>query len=296
MVKVTNQTVQVYQVKPDDFKATFQVAACYLQVEGSLLLLQSSHFKSEAFKWGMPAGKLEANELPEEAAKRELFEETGIEIEYSDLESIGTLYIRKPEVDYAYHLFKINLPSKPEILLSSEHLAYKWASTKELETLQLMGGAKEALNKYRSFMANKRVTASVNAYLILKKQDKLLLLLRKNTGYLDDHWGLPAGHVEPGESATEGMIREAKEELGIDLSLKDLRAVHIMHRKTNRLNIDIFFECNNWTGEIENREPEKCGGVEFFSLSSLPSPIVDYHMTALRATEEKQFYSESGFS
>ena len=141
-----------------------------------------------------------------------------------------------------------------------------------------------------------RLTTSVNVYLILREKEKVLLLLRKNTGYLDEHWSLPAGHVELGESATQGMIREAEEELGIVVGPEDLKIVHIMHRKTNRMNVDIFFECYNWKGDVENREPEKCGGLEFFSLTSLPSPFVDYNMIVLKPTEEREFYSEWGFS
>ena len=80
------------------------------------------------------------------------------------------------------------------------------------------------------------------------------------------------------------------------LSPEDLKVVHVMHRKTNRLNIDIFFECHKWKGEIENREPKKCGGLEFFSLNYLPSNTVDYNAFALGAISQGQFYSEWGFS
>lgn len=296
MHELKSKTVEVYEIKPEDFKATVQIAACYLEVDGHLLLLEYAASKPEVGTWGVPAGKLEANELPDEAAKRELFEETGIEIQNSCLQSVGTLYIRKPGVDYVYHLFKITLHSKPAVQLSNEHSAYLWAGTKDLENLPLMSGAKELLHKYRAVIAQNRLTASINAYLILRRKDQVLLLLRKNTGYLDEHWSLPAGHVESGESATEGMVREAEEELGIKLSPEDVKVVHVMHRKTNRLNIDIFFECSTWQGEIENRETQKCGGIEFFSLASLPSPIVDYNVTALSALEQRQFYSEWGFS
>lgn len=63
-----------------------------------------------------------------------------------------------------------------------------------------------------------RTGTSVNAYLVLRRDDQLLLLLRKNTHYCDGMWGFMAGHVEDGESATEGMIREAREEIGIELT------------------------------------------------------------------------------
>ena|ERR1700722_9545637 len=145
------------------------------------------------------------------------------------------------------------------------------------------------------FRAKKRNGASVNAYLILKKQDTILLHLRKNTGYCDGMWSLVAGHVEDGESATEGMIREAREEIGIDLYPDQIHVVHVMHRKTNRLNGDVFFDCQSWQGEIQNREPGKCEKSEFFPLSSLPSNIVDYNAVALNHILAGKLYSELGW-
>ena len=39
--------------------------------------------------------------------------------------------------------------------------------------------------------------AIVSVYLVLQNTDgKVLLLLRKNTGYCDGQYGLPAGHVD----------------------------------------------------------------------------------------------------
>jgi ADP-ribose pyrophosphatase YjhB (NUDIX family) len=141
----------------------------------------------------------------------------------------------------------------------------------------------------------KRNGSSVNAYLILKQEDKILLHLRKNTGYCDGMWSLVAGHVEDGESATQGMIREAYEEIGLNLHPAQIQVVHIMHRKTNRLNVDVFFDCSSWQGKIQNLEPEKCDRLEFFPISSLPSNIVDYNEAALRHILEGKFYSELGW-
>lgn len=140
-----------------------------------------------------------------------------------------------------------------------------------------------------------RAGAIVSAYLILKDKGRLLLNLRQNTGYCDGMWSLVAGHVEDGESATEGMIREAKEEIGINLRPAQIQVVHIMHRKTNRLNVDVFFDCQSWCGEVQNCEPEKCEKLEFFSLSTLPSNMIDYNVMALRYILEGRFYSELGW-
>lgn len=288
-------SVQVHEIKPEDFKTSVQVSACYIEVDGHLLLLQCSSAKEEAGKWGVPGGKAEINELPEDTAKRELFEETGIQVEHSDLESMGRLYFRKTEVDYVYHLFRVSLSKRPEVRLSSEHPTYCWAKFQELDSLPLMAGSNEALHKYQGAISKKRITASVNVYLILQNKGKVLLLLRQNTGYLDNYWGLPSGHVEAGESATKGMIREAREEIGITISPDNLQTAHVMHRKTNRLNIDIFFKCTEWKGKIENKEPEKCGGVHFFAYDFLPTNIVDYIGFSLNESKRGEFYSEWGF-
>lgn len=140
---------EVYETKPQGFKTAVEIAACYIEIDDKLLLLERSSSKSEPGKWGVPAGKLEIGETPEQAAKRELFEETGILADSSELRAMGSLYIRKPDMDYVYHLFQIHHNVKPVVRLSNEHHNYLWASPQEIETLPLMSGAHEALQKYR---------------------------------------------------------------------------------------------------------------------------------------------------
>lgn len=134
----------------------------------------------------------------------------------------------------------------------------------------------------------------VCAYLILRQADNVLLLLRKNTGYCDGQYGLVSGHVEDGESATAGMIREAKEEAGIEIS--QLRVVHVLHRYSNRQNVDIFFECTAWEGELKNQEPEKCASLEFFPLANLPENTIPYIARTIQAAANGIHYSEEGWN
>lgn len=289
-------TTDLYETKPQGFKAAVEVAACYVEIGDQLLLLECSLSKPEPGKWGVPGGKLQSGETPEKAAKRELFEETGILVESSDIHTIKSLYIRKPDIDYVYHLFQITLKTKPKIRLSSEHSNYLWAIQEEIKTLPLMEGSLEVLQNYRLSLSQiKRITASVNVYLILQNKDQILLQLRQNTGYLDHHWSLPAGHVEPKEAATTAMIREAQEELDIHIHPENLKVIHIMHRKTNRMNVDVFFSCTQWEGKPVNSEPKKCKKIAFFPLNNLPYPMVEYNTFVLEAWARGQFYSEWGF-
>ncbi|MDP1608895.1 MAG: NUDIX hydrolase [Chlamydiales bacterium] len=146
--------IEIHEKEPEGFSPQVQVAACYLEKEGKVLLLQRATNKSEAGKWGVPAGKLEKNELPIDAATRELFEETGVSIASSQIHSLGSLYIRKPEISYIYHLFKVHIDHLPPVCLSSEHQSYTWASFEELIKMPLMAGAKQAVDFYRTFEVN----------------------------------------------------------------------------------------------------------------------------------------------
>lgn len=109
-------------------------------------------------------------------------------------------------------------------------------------------------------------------YAILKQGAGYYLVLRQNSGYCDGQWGLPAGHIEVGESFVSGLIREMKEELGIDLIPENIRLVHINHRKAEDTSerVNVFFLIESWSGEVENREPEKTKELKWFFANYLP--------------------------
>jgi mutator protein MutT len=132
---------------------------------------------------------------------------------------------------------------------------------------------------------NKAIPAS---YLILEKDGKLLLARRYNTGYQDGNYQFPAGHVDEGELPSEALIREAKEEVGIDISPEDVELVHVSYRPKhdetdNR--VDFFFRVRKWTGEAKNMEPEKCDELKWVAPDELPentNPIIKDAVACIR--------------
>jgi 8-oxo-dGTP pyrophosphatase MutT (NUDIX family) len=121
--------------------------------------------------------------------------------------------------------------------------------------------------------------AILSVYLVLQREDgSVLLLLRKNTGYCDGQYGLPAGHVDGGETLHTAMIREAREEAGVELKEENLRLVHVMHRNCgDHERVDFFFLCRKWDGSPQNVEPEKCEKLSWYHPDSLPENIIDYY-------------------
>lgn len=107
-------------------------------------------------------------------------------------------------------------------------------------------------------MNNNRHKVHISVNLLLIKENSVLLSLRHNTELSENCYGLIAGHLEPEESVTSAMIREAKEELGIDIKKSDLNFTSIIHYPHKPDYIDFFFKCCKWHGEIKNMEPNKC--------------------------------------
>ena len=134
------------------------------------------------------------------------------------------------------------------------------------------------------------------SYLVLRQNDKVLLLRRFNTGYEDGKYSLPAGHVDRGETFTTTIIREAKEEIGIVLNPTDASLSHMMHRKsvyTER--IDAFFVAEKWQGEVKNMEPGKCDDLSWHSIDELPENTIDCVRHAFECIRDGKFYSEFGW-
>ncbi len=136
------------------------------------------------------------------------------------------------------------------------------------------------------------------SYLLLKKDGKILLSRRANTGYKDGMYSLPAGHFDGSETAEEVVVREAKEEIGITVKTEDLEFIHVLHRVADEggyERIDFFFACSKWQGEITNMEPHKCDDLSWFKPDELPDAVVPEVKQMLEKLNTSSYYSDLNF-
>lgn len=116
---------------------------------------------------------------------------------------------------------------------------------------------------------------------------EVLLQLRQNTGYMDEHWAAAAaGHVERGETAIAAAHREASEEIGVgDLALDFVTAMHrTQHDLPIDERVDFFFTARSWSGEPRIVEPLKCAELRWTPLDrldDLPGPVVPHERAVL---------------
>ena len=86
-------------------------------------------------------------------------------------------------------------------------------------------------------------------YLIIKNENnEILLQRRQGTKLWPGFLALPAGHVDEGENAYDAVIREAKEELGITISVKDIIDIFTVNRRNKSLMpyYDVYFEIDSY--------------------------------------------------
>lgn len=112
--------------KPRDFKPEFEVAACFCEHEGEILLLKRHPNKDYGGFWNLPAGKLGQGETAEDAVVREVREETGIALAPEQISRIGTYYDIYPEYSYLFHVFRASVGSKKVNVKEDEATDYGW--------------------------------------------------------------------------------------------------------------------------------------------------------------------------
>ncbi len=136
-------------------------------------------------------------------------------------------------------------------------------------------------------------------YLFITKADKVFLMRRAHTRYFNGYYSLPAGHVEAGELPTDAIVREAKEEAGIEILKSDVRFVHAIYRAAHDSTgerVDYFFVAEEYTGEPKVCEPDKCDDGQWFDVNQLPPQVVPEVKQALVYYQNEEFFSEMPFS
>ena len=132
-----------------------------------------------------------------------------------------------------------------------------------------------------------------SVYLILLKDNKILLLRRYNTGFRDGEYSFIAGHLDGNETLRQAMVREAKEEANIELDLTDLELVHTMNRReTEEERVDFFFTTKKWKGEPKIMEPHKCDDLSWFEFDNLPNNVIPYIKQVIDCISKNIIYSE----
>ncbi len=113
----------------DAYKNSIVLVAIYVCIGERILWIRRG-IAPQVGKWAIPGGYMEQGETPEQAACRELLEETCIRVEPDDLTlvSVSTLL----HMAQTHLVFRCHLDSQPESQTTEEALELGWFAESEL--------------------------------------------------------------------------------------------------------------------------------------------------------------------
>lgn len=101
-------------------------------------------------RWEMPGGKMDFNESPEDAIRRELQEELGfINVVVGDIINVWTFSVDAEGNEYQFTVIVYEITANDdEVKKSDEHICYEWVPTEKIDALNMRDGYKQAVRKF----------------------------------------------------------------------------------------------------------------------------------------------------
>jgi len=101
-------------------------------------------------------------------------------------------------------------------------------------------------------MARAERVILTNMCMVTDGQGNVLVQNRNDPGWPGIVY--PGGHVEPGESITDSVIREVREETGLTVIEPRLCGIKHFHTEENIRYIVFLYKADRWTGELRSSE------------------------------------------
>lgn len=105
-------------------------------------------------------------------------------------------------------------------------------------------------------------------------KDGTFLMMQRKGSHGQGTWSVPGGHLEFGESFEDTARREVEEETGLNIKNVRFGGITNDHFSDENKHYVTIWILSDWaSGEAQNREPEKCTGIEWRTFADLPTPL-----------------------
>ena len=122
----------------------------------------------------------------------------------------------------------------------------------------------------------------VSAVALVDPDGRVLLAQRPAGKAMAGLWEFPGGKVDPGETPEAALIRELREELGIDTWESCLAPLTFASHAYETFHLLMpLFACRKWTGQPVPREGQVLKWVRPAEMRDYPMPAADVPLVAV---------------
>jgi 8-oxo-dGTP diphosphatase len=116
----------------------------------------------------------------------------------------------------------------------------------------------------------------VVAVALVDADDRVLIAQRPEGKQLAGLWEFPGGKLEPDERPEDALIRELREELGIEVKAACLAPLTFASHAYSDFHLLMpLFICRRWDGFVQSREGQALKWVKAKALRDYPMPPAD---------------------
>jgi 8-oxo-dGTP diphosphatase len=205
--------------------------------DGQILLSRLSEAVTSDELWTLPGGGLDHGEDPRDAVIREVHEETGLDVMVGETARVYSAHL--PEVwregrRVDAHALRIvydgwvplDAPAPHVVEVGGSTVEAGWKALADVVdgTVPVAPMVLEALADHQPFRHQR-----LGAYGLVLRDDSVLLVRISGKGFHTGSWTLPGGGVDHGESPRTALVREMREECGVEAAVGELLTVHDEH-------------------------------------------------------------------
>ncbi len=123
---------------------------------------------------------------------------------------------------------------------------------------------------------------TVSAVVMVDIDGRILIAQRPRGKSMEGLWEFPGGKVEEGETPERALIRELKEELGIDTMESCLAAFTFASHSYDDFHLLMpVYLCRKWDGFVQAKEGQNLKWVKINELLHYPMPPADEPLIAM---------------
>jgi len=132
----------------------------FIHRDGKVLLIKRK-FEPNKGKWAPPGGLLEVGEDPEEAARREVREELGLEVQVEGLLQVANEVIRDDDGRIKFHFVLVDYLMRPlgeKVTLNEESEEFGWFGPSQIEQMDTTANTKLVARKFAETIGKRRAS------------------------------------------------------------------------------------------------------------------------------------------